>query len=107
MLLPTISKTRFVIAVPDLKSSAAFYRDVLGFTIDQVSDPGWLFFSSGDCIIMAAECPEAIPPHKLGDHAYFAYMQINEIDSNLFRTGRMVVRSSSPALMACLPGFRT
>jgi catechol 2,3-dioxygenase-like lactoylglutathione lyase family enzyme len=81
MLLPTISKTRFVIAVPDLKSSAAFYRDVLGFTIDQVSDPGWLFFSSGDCIIMAAECPEAIPPHKLGDHSYFAYMQINEIDS--------------------------
>jgi uncharacterized glyoxalase superfamily protein PhnB len=30
---------------------------------------------------MAAECPEAIPPHKLGDHSYFAYMQINEIDS--------------------------
>jgi predicted enzyme related to lactoylglutathione lyase len=79
--MPTISKTRFVIAVPDLISSAAFYRDVLGFTIDQVSDTGWLFYTSGDCIIMAGECPDAIPPRKLGDHSYFAYLQIDEIDS--------------------------
>jgi len=79
--MPTISKTRFVIAVPDLKLSAAFYRDVLGFRIHTIADPGWLFYTSGDCTIMAGECPDAIPPRKLGDHSYFAYLQIDEIDS--------------------------
>jgi len=43
-----VAKTRFVIAVPDLKVSAAFYRDVLGFSIHTIPDPGWLFYSSGD-----------------------------------------------------------
>ena len=79
--MPTIAKTSFVIAVPDLKSSAAFYQDVLGFVVHTISNPGWLFYTSGDCTIMAGECPDAIPPRKLGDHAYFAYLQIDEIDS--------------------------
>lgn len=79
--LATILKTRFVIAVPDLKSSAAFYRDVLGFTVHTIPDPGWLFYTSRDCTIMAGHCPDAIPPSKLGDHSYFAYLEIDEIDS--------------------------
>jgi predicted enzyme related to lactoylglutathione lyase len=79
--VPNISKTRFVIAVPDLKSSSSFYRDVLGFTIHSISDPGWLFYMSGECTNMAGECPSAIPPQKLGDHSYFAYLQIDEIDA--------------------------
>jgi catechol 2,3-dioxygenase-like lactoylglutathione lyase family enzyme len=79
--MPTISKASFVIAVPDLKVSATFYRDVLGFAVHAISDPGWLFYTSGDCTIMAGECPDAIPPRKLGDHSYFAYLQVDEIDS--------------------------
>jgi len=79
--MPTISRARFVIAVPDLKVSAAFYQNVLGFGVHTISDPGWLFYTSGDCTIMAGECPDAIPPRKLGDHSYFAYLQIEEIDS--------------------------
>lgn len=79
--MPAVSKTSFVIAVPDLKSSAAFYRNVLGFTVETISDPGWLFYKSGQCTIMAGECPDAIPPRQLGDHSYFAYMQIDGIDA--------------------------
>jgi catechol 2,3-dioxygenase-like lactoylglutathione lyase family enzyme len=79
--VPTISKTRFVIAVPDLKASAAFYRDVLGFTVHPIADPGWLFYTQGECTIMAGQCSDAIPPRQLGDHSYFAYLQIDEIDS--------------------------
>jgi catechol 2,3-dioxygenase-like lactoylglutathione lyase family enzyme len=75
-----ISRTRFVIAVPDLKKSSAFYRDVLGFSIHAVADPGWLFYTSGACTIMAGECPDATPPGALGDHSYFAYLEINDID---------------------------
>ncbi len=76
-----VKRTSFVIAVPDLKVSAAFYRDVLGFTIDSISDPGWLFYASGDCTIMAGQCADAIHPSKLGDHSYFAYLKIEEIDA--------------------------
>ncbi len=77
----SISKTRFVIAVPDLKVSSAFYRDCLGFTVHTVPDPGWLIYSSGDCTIMAGQCPDAIPPSKLGDHSYFAYLEIADVDA--------------------------
>lgn len=78
--MPKISKTTFVIAVPNLKVSSAFYRDVLGFTIHSISDPGWLFYTSGNCTIMAGECPDAIPASELGDHSYFAYLEIKDID---------------------------
>jgi len=64
-----------------LKIVVVFYRDVLGFTIHSIADPGWLFYMSGECTIMAGECPSAIPPQKLGDHSYFAYLQIDEIDA--------------------------
>ncbi len=79
--MPTISKTRFVIAVPDLKTSSAFYRDVLGFTIRTIPDPGFLFYTCGECTIFAGECREAMPPSQLGDHSYFAYMEIDDVDS--------------------------
>jgi catechol 2,3-dioxygenase-like lactoylglutathione lyase family enzyme len=76
-----IKRTRFVIAVPDLKRSSAFYRDVLGFSIQTISDPGWLFYTMGECTIMAGECPDEIPPSKLGDHSYFAYLEVDDLDS--------------------------
>lgn len=76
-----VTKSSFVIAVPDLQKSAAFYRDVLGFTIHAISDPGWLFYRSGDCTIMAGECRDAIPPAQLGDHSYFAYLQVADVDA--------------------------
>jgi catechol 2,3-dioxygenase-like lactoylglutathione lyase family enzyme len=75
--MPEISQPRFVIAVPNLQTSAAFYRDVLGFTIHTIG-PGWLFYTSGECTIMAGECPDAIPPSQLGDHSYFAYLLIDD-----------------------------
>jgi predicted enzyme related to lactoylglutathione lyase len=78
--MAAITKTRFVIAVPDLKVSSAFYRDVLGFNIHTIPDPGWLFYTSGDCTIMAGECPDAIPPAELGDHSYFAYLEVDDIN---------------------------
>lgn len=76
-----ITRSSFVIAVPDLQKSAAFYRVVLGFTIHSIPDPGWLFYRSGNCSIMAGECPDAIPPAQLGEHAYFAYLEVEDIDS--------------------------
>lgn len=75
-----IRKTRYVLAVADLARSAQFYRDVLGFEVREVGDPGWRFFEKDNCFIMAGECPDAIPAAELGDHSYFAYMDVDDID---------------------------
>lgn len=74
------AKTRFVLAVPDLRVSADYYRSVLGFTIREIGDPGWRFFERDNCVIMAGECPDAIRPKDLGDHSYFAYIVVDGID---------------------------
>jgi predicted enzyme related to lactoylglutathione lyase len=76
-----IAESRYVIAVPELARSAAFYADVLGFTIRESGDPGWLFFERDSCCIMAGECPDALPSVDTGDHSYFAYLVVQEIDA--------------------------
>ena len=94
--MPSVSKARFVIAVPDLKLSADFYRDVLGFTIHRISDTGWLVYTSGECTIMAGECPDAISPHELGEHSYFAYLEMDELDSlyaSVVASGREICKT--------------
>ncbi len=74
-----IKKCRYVLAVKDLQASSAFYRDVLGFTITVISDPGWLIFEHDGCQIMAGYCPDSISADDLGDHSYFAYLVVDNI----------------------------
>lgn len=71
---------RFVIAVPDLQRSADYYADVLGFRIFEVGDPAWLFFVRDACYIRAGECPDALPASQLGDHSYFAYVEMDDVE---------------------------
>lgn len=73
---------RYVIAVHDLERSARFYGDVLGFEVRSVGDPGWRFFVRGGCFIMAGECRDALAPAALGDHSYFAYVEVDGIDAS-------------------------
>ncbi|MFT3764581.1 MAG: VOC family protein [Minicystis sp.] len=75
-----ITSTSYVLAVPDLARSAEFYRDVLGFEIREMGDPGWRMFVKDACRIMAGECPDAIPPADLGDHSYFGYFVVDDVD---------------------------
>lgn len=76
-----IDRTMFVLAVPDLEASSAFYRDVLGFEIREMDDPGWRMFVRDGCRIMAGECRDAIPPLDLGDHSYFGYFVVDDVDA--------------------------
>lgn len=73
--------TSFVLAVPDLERSAAFYRDVLGFEIREMGGAGWKMYVRDACRIMAGECPSATPVSELGDHSYFAYLVVDDIDA--------------------------
>jgi predicted enzyme related to lactoylglutathione lyase len=76
-----IRNPRYVIAVHDLERSAQYYRDVLGFEVRTIGDPGWRFFVRDQCFIMAGECRDALSPAELGDHSYFAYLEIDDIDA--------------------------
>ncbi len=74
-----IKEHMYVLAVPQLERSSAFYRDVLGFGIREMA-PGWLLYVKDSCRIMAGECPDAIPPRDLGDHSYFGYLVVDRVD---------------------------
>jgi uncharacterized glyoxalase superfamily protein PhnB len=74
-----ITETRYVIGVPDLEVSAAYYRDVLGFELRDLA-PGWRMYVRGACIIMAGEEKDALHPKELGDHNYYAYLIEDDID---------------------------
>lgn len=76
-----IQRTMFVLAVHDLQQSADYYRDVLGFTIHDIGDDGWRMFERQGCRIMAGHCPDSIPASELGDHSYFAYLVLDDIDA--------------------------
>jgi catechol 2,3-dioxygenase-like lactoylglutathione lyase family enzyme len=69
----------YVLAVPDLGRSSSFYRDVLGFDIQQMAE-GWLLYVKDSCRIMAGACPQAMPPRSLGDHSYFGYLVVDVVD---------------------------
>ena len=75
-----IIDTIYVLAVPNLARSADFYRDVLGFEVRDMGDPGWRMFVKDSCRIMAGECADAIPPVDLGDHSYFGYLIVDGVD---------------------------
>ena len=92
----TIRRTIFVLAVPDLTRSSAFYRDVLGFEIREIGDPGWRMFVRDGCRIMAGECPDALPALELGDHSYFGYLVVDDADAYYRRvrsTGAEIIKA--------------
>lgn len=71
----------YVLAVPDLDRSAAFYRDVLGFEVRDMGDPGWRMYVREGCRIMAGECRDAMPVADTGYHSYFAYLVVDDADA--------------------------
>jgi catechol 2,3-dioxygenase-like lactoylglutathione lyase family enzyme len=74
----TITRSMYVLAVPNLARSAEFYAQALGFEAHELGDPGWRMFVKGQCRIMAGECPDALPARDLGDHSYFAYLVVDD-----------------------------
>lgn len=79
-IMPTILQNHYVLAVHDVKKSARFYVDVLGFKVG-AEPPGWVFVKKDNCLIMLGECPEDMHPSELGCHNYFAYLRVDDVDA--------------------------
>lgn len=75
-----IDKVRFVLAVPDLARSSAYYTQVLGMDIEFTA-PGWVFLCRDGFRVMLGECPDAIPPSDLGDHSWYGYLTVRDAAS--------------------------
>lgn len=69
-----------MLAVLDLKRSTEYYTSVLGLSID-FEVPGWSFLSRDGFRVMLGECSDAIPPEELGDHSYYGYITVDDIDA--------------------------
>lgn len=75
-----ILQNHYVLAVHDVRRSAQFYVDILGFEIVN-EPPGWIFVKKDNCMIMLGECPDDMPAGELGCHSYFAYLRVADADS--------------------------
>jgi catechol 2,3-dioxygenase-like lactoylglutathione lyase family enzyme len=75
-----IINSRCVLAVRDLKTSTRYYVDVLGFSQDPIDAEGWRFLTRDSFRVMLGECRNEKPASELGDHSYFAYWNIDDVD---------------------------
>lgn len=93
---PSITFSRHVLAVRNLKHSAAYYTSELGFHT-LWKDEGWHFLKRDEFCLMLGECPDDRDASELRNHSYFAYAEVDNIDS-LFRefSGREVEFLSEP-----------
>lgn len=74
-----LTRVRCVLAVRDLAASVDYYTGVLGMLVDFTA-PGWAFLSRGAFRLMLGECVDAMPAHELGDHSYFVYVTVEDVD---------------------------
>jgi uncharacterized glyoxalase superfamily protein PhnB len=74
-----ISLNHYVLAVHNVRESARFYVDALGFKVR--SDLGGrIFVVKDNCMVVLGECPNDMHPSELGCHSYFAYLRVDDVD---------------------------
>jgi catechol 2,3-dioxygenase-like lactoylglutathione lyase family enzyme len=78
--MPRILQNHYVLAVPDAARSEQFFVDILGFETVPVDDEGWRFVRKDHVMVMLGSCPDALPPGELGDHSYFGYLIVDDVD---------------------------
>jgi len=70
---------RYVLAVNDLEAAVEYYESKLGLrTVSQY--PGWAFLARESFFVMLGECQDERSAREIGNHSYFAYVDV--IDAN-------------------------
>ena len=92
--MPTILQNHHVLAVHNLETSSNFFMD-LGFEV-VMEPPGWVFDAKDHYMIMLGECPDAMRASRLGDHSYFAYLRVDDVDGYYQDLKAKGIQISSP-----------
>lgn len=75
-----ILRTSFVLAVPDAMSTGRWWMETMKF--ERLQDHGdWVFVSRGRCTVMLGSCTDIVPVRELGDHQYFGYVEVDDLDA--------------------------
>lgn len=74
----TIVGARYVLAVKDLKKSADYYQQQLGFSTHWAYD-GWHQLHREKFIVMLGECADDRSAFETLNHSYFAYIDVENI----------------------------
>ena len=77
--MPKLNQVRCVLAVNDHRKSADFYREKLGFKLDFEVE-GWFFLSRDNFRVMLGHCPDEAPATTIGDHSWFASVDMVDVD---------------------------
>ncbi len=76
-----IVKHSYVLAVRDLARSTRYWQEVLGFRPEGIDAPGWSFLQRDGVRVMLGECPDQADAAATGDHSYFAYLNVDDVDA--------------------------
>jgi uncharacterized glyoxalase superfamily protein PhnB len=71
----------FVLAVREFDATAAYFRDCLGFKLEWETASDWRLVSRGSARVMIGSCPNATPAAEIGDHSYFGYLEVDDLDA--------------------------
>jgi catechol 2,3-dioxygenase-like lactoylglutathione lyase family enzyme len=80
MTQPELRPQAYVLAVRDLPGSAAYFIDVLGFSLEWQDGDNWQALIRGQVRLNLGRCSDAIPPGELGDHSYFGFFATDDVD---------------------------
>ena len=94
--MPAILQNHYVLAVHDPRAEADFLVNALGFRVTQ-EPPGWIFVARDNCMVMLGHCADAIPAGELGDHSWYGYLRVDDVDAFWARVLEAGVRPISPA----------
>jgi catechol 2,3-dioxygenase-like lactoylglutathione lyase family enzyme len=80
-MAPKIAPWAFVLAVPDLEKSAAYYREALGFRVQWEEASDWRLVERDGVRVMLGHCPKDMRPGELGSHNWFGYLGVDDVDA--------------------------
>ena len=75
-----LCEPRYVLAVNCIVKSSEYYVEKMGFDILN-EFPGWIFLKRDAVIIMLGECADEKPATEIGDHSYFAYIEVKDVSA--------------------------
>lgn len=93
---PELRPFAFVLAVPDLARNVTYFQCALGFRLEWEVATDWALVSRGSVRVMLGNCPTALPPHATGDHSYFGYLHVDNVDAlydEFLTNGALILQS--------------